>query len=74
MSTLSKRLAELERKTGAIRGYLIAMQDLDDKDLFRGKAGKTYTDQELTALAAEGWQVIRVVYEEKWRGDSEQEP
>lgn len=71
MSNLTRRIDELERKSAVKRGLLIAMQDLEHPDQFTSSRGKTYTDAELKTLAAQGWQVIRVVYEDKWERQSE---
>ena len=74
MRNLNKRIDELEKAARRKRGFVIATQDLDDPDLFTLRDGKTCTDAELTKLSDDGWQVIRVVYTNKWRAKNEADP
>ena len=57
-----RRLQALEQATQSSKGMVIAQQDLDDPNLYRGAGEVTYTDAELQRLSDDGYQVIRLAW------------
>ena len=70
LNHLSKRLKRLQDNRAALEvsPILVVRQSLEDPNLFVCD-GDTYTADELKQLAATGQNyVIRIMYEQNWRG------
>jgi hypothetical protein len=71
MSTLKRRLDALEQRKQAARGIVFFQQDMDDSTVFYAHGGpfpasdRPYSREEIDVLAAQGWQIITLVYEER---------
>ena len=57
-----RRLQALEQSAQSSKGMVIAQQDMDDPNLYRGAGDATYTGDELQRLSDRGYQVIRLVW------------
>lgn len=66
-TTQMRRLQALEQAAQASKGMLVAQQDLDDPNLYRGAGDATYTSDELHQLSERGYQVIRLDWDSNWR-------
>jgi hypothetical protein len=66
MSAIDRRLRALERSSPAGQGLRIFQQTLADENVFHegidNADGVPFSRDEISALAAVGWQVIRVEY------------
>jgi hypothetical protein len=66
MSTLKRRLDALEQRKQATQGIRIFQQDWEDEGIFHegvdNQQGQPYTQAEINALGAQGWQCIVLEY------------
>ena len=67
MATMETRLTALEQRQQRLLGYRTFTQSLSDPAQYfegtRNEPGKAYTETEIDALGAAGWQCIVIVYE-----------